>query len=158
MANENLIHLLELVKEIKNKHDEFAKLTGENFNFLRILNKENYENYHSAIISELLNEQGSHGQGNLFLKIFIDVVNPRIDKENKSRNLNNELNYFDKSISVTEKHTDKNDRIDVFIEDKNQVLIIENKIGAEDQKEQIKRYFDFASSLKKENDSSKKRK
>ena len=58
----NIIHLLHSVTAIKNKYDEFAKLTGENFNILRILNKEYHENYHSAIISELLNEQGTYGQ------------------------------------------------------------------------------------------------
>ena len=133
-------HLLETVTNIRKKYYEIAKLTGENFNLLRILGKEHYENYHSAIISDLLNEKGSHGQDDLFLRLFIDVIKVRIKNDNEKRNLFNEINHFSNSKAQTEKPT-SDGRIDVFVSDSSQILIIENKIGASHQPEQLRRYY-----------------
>jgi hypothetical protein len=144
-------HLLETVTKIREKYDEIAKLTGENFNLLRILGKEHYENYHSAIISDLLNEKGSHGQDDLFLKLFVDMIKVRIKNDNEKRNLFNEINHFSNSKAQTEKPT-SDGRIDVFISDSSQILIVENKIGASHQPEQLRRYYlDVKSKYKNRN-------
>jgi hypothetical protein len=137
---QSVLHLLENVTIIKNKYDDIAKITGENFNIFSVFNKEYHENYHSALISELLNEKGSHGQGRLYLDLFIPILNKRI---NDRKSGINEISNFINSTSVTEKVTDINDRIDIYIESENQIILIENKIGANDQDLQLKRYYDF---------------
>lgn len=141
------MHLLNNVTLIKNKYDEIAKITGENFNIFKIFGKEYHENYHSAIISDLLNEKGSHGQGRLFLDLFIPIVNEKIIKKNQQSNdlKISEIADFHDSSSVTEKVIDDYDRIDIYLTSESQTIIIENKIGAPFQHRQLKRYFDYAS-------------
>lgn len=139
-TEQDLIRILDNVNFIKKKYDNIAKITGENFNIFSVFKKVYHENYHSALISELLNEEGLHEQGNLYLNLFINILNERISVEKLAIN---EIINFKNSTSVTEKVTYNYDRIDIYIEDDNQIIIIENKIGAIDQDLQLKRYFDF---------------
>lgn len=141
-TTQTIEHLLTNVTHIRNKYDEFAKITGENYNLLQILGKEHHENYHSAIICDLLNENGSHCQGNLYLKLFIDIIQIRLKEDNQNRNLKNEIKTFEKSTAETE-DVIEDGRVDIFIKDENQAVIIENKIGAIDQYMQLKRYYDY---------------
>lgn len=144
------LHLLDNITIIRNKYDEIAKITGENFNIFKIFGKEYHENYHSAIISDLLNEKGSHGQGRLFLDLFLQIINKRIIDEKLNRTKSgsifncNEIIDFTDSLSITEKVIDDFDRIDIYLSSKNQNIVIENKIGAPFQNRQLKRYYDYA--------------
>ena len=117
---------------------EKAKLKGENFNVFSVLKMESRENdTHSAFIGELLSPDGSHLQGDTFLKLFLKII--EVSDE-----------WFDvKSASVTlEKYVGEVDienktggRIDIYIADTNgKSISIENKIYAGDQKAQIERY------------------
>ncbi len=80
----------------------------------------------------MLNPKGSHGQGSLFLELFL--------KELKLEG------FLDESkADVFTELTTEFGRIDIFIKDTNgHAIIIENKIYAADQPEQLKRYNDFA--------------
>ena len=91
-----------------------------------------YENTHSAILAEMLNPQGNHGQGSLFLSLFL-----------KELRLESLIDVSHAEV-ITEFSTD-NGRIDILIKDtKGHAIIIENKIYATDQIEQLKRYNDYA--------------
>ena len=84
------------------------------------------------MIASLLDPSGEHYQSNLFLDKFLEVLNVpefQIDSE---------------KCSVYREY--KN--IDLYITDSNKHIIMENKIYARDQKEQIKRYIEI---IKKEN-------
>jgi hypothetical protein len=144
---QDLKHILDNVNFIRKKYDDIAKITGENFNIFKIFGKEYHENYHSAIISDLLNEKGCHGQGRLFLDLFIPFVNKKIiEKRSNNPEIDlKEITDFTDSTSVTEKVIDDYDRIDIYLSSKNQTIIIENKICAPFQHRQLKRYFDYAS-------------
>jgi len=70
--------LLNHVTQISNTYNEYAKLTGENFNIFNILKLGKKETKHSAFLAELLNPNGSHGQGNVFAIEFIKALNNSI--------------------------------------------------------------------------------
>lgn len=109
----------------------------EDFNIFSILRDEWDEvNLHSRFISELFRNKN---YGNKFIEIFLEKIEVEIqDIEN--------IEIF------TEYSVAQNGRIDILVKiiDKNKdkkVLIVENKIYAGDQEEQLKRYY---SAMKKE--------
>ena len=51
-----------------------SRQRGEQFNIFHACGLNHYETRHSAILAEFLNPEGSHGQGDVYLKAFLDVV------------------------------------------------------------------------------------
>jgi hypothetical protein len=100
---------------------------SESFNIFRILRQESDEvNLHSRFLYELLNPQGSHGEGPKFLEIFAQICNlPALSYGN---------------VRVFREHAN----IDILIQDNQRAIVIENKIYAGDQHEQLKRYYEYA--------------
>jgi hypothetical protein len=145
-------NLLTEVYSIRNKYEEIAKLTGENFNVFDILNRTAHENSHSAFIAELLNPKGSHGCSHAFLNLFIDRFIK--DKLPEFAGINIEV-YTEHFIGFKKIENIENDdlpefsgRVDILlknVQNKN-LIIIENKIDAPDQKEQLKRYHNYGES------------
>lgn len=75
MNIEKLLNEIKIVtaKEITIRNEKEKR--GENFNIFNTIGISTSEvNLHSAIISELLNPQGSHGLNDLFLKSFINIL------------------------------------------------------------------------------------
>ncbi len=144
-------NLLQQVSIISKKYDQIAKLTGENFNIFSLMNMEHNEVYtHSAIIGELLNPNGSHGQGAIFLNLFVEYIKECFNTEEHKI----ELDYFgtlvndkicERTINI-ENNWDNvtGGRIDIIVEDNKQILLIENKIYAIDQPYQLIRYKNYA--------------
>lgn len=132
---QNIQNLINQVGIIVKKNNEILDATGARFNMFKIVGVNHYENTHSAIITEFLNPKGSHGLKHGLLETFINSI----FKENPF-----EFNFVNASIK-TEAPT-KNGRIDILIEDDKQkkAIIVENKVFACDQKEQLKRYNEFA--------------
>ena len=65
--------LLRQAAWLKDKIDALASASGENFNIFTILDRETDEvKTHSAIIADLLNPDGLHGQGEVFARLFLD--------------------------------------------------------------------------------------
>src|SRR5688500_17218697 len=76
MATGNINNLLQQIIAINKKYEGIADITGENFNIFRILKVDSNEvRTHSAFLAELLNPKGSHGQKDVFLKLFIEYFN-----------------------------------------------------------------------------------
>ncbi len=116
-------NILDKISLINFKYQEVLKLDTNNFNIFSLLKKESDEVYlHSMFIFELLNPEGSHQQGNKFLKIFVEKLG---------------FNDFYLSNIFIEKEY-KN--IDIYITNGKQSIIIENKIHAKDQNKQLERY------------------
>lgn len=89
---------------------------------------------HSAFLYELLNPKGSHSQGDVYLRIFIDEI-LHID------------DFIYKNIIVDrERSIGGNGRLDLVIENDEYLLIIEVKIDAGDQDSQLKRYDQYGKS------------
>jgi len=156
----NTIHiesLLSKVKLIADKYDEIERITGEKFNVFSILGLSSDELAHSKFIANLLNPKGSHGQGDIYLKLFLEGMQEKFsDNEEDFIPANSNFNSIDDfktqdAICITEKHAGKvnfteNDggRIDIYLKSGKDELIIENKIYAGDQHKQLKRYHTFA--------------
>ena len=131
--------LLKKTSDIIKEHEKIAKLTGENFNVFKILGVESKEvKTHSAFIAELLNPEGSHNQNEIFLKLFIDQLGV---KNFKYQNASVEV---EKNIGYVSDDKEEGGYIDIIITNtEKQAIIIENKIYAGDQENQLKRYYTY---------------
>lgn len=133
---------------------QIQRATGRNFNIFSVLGIIGYEAWtHSPMLGEILSPAGRHGQGGKFLSAFIRLLNRRLEAR---RGLQVEVGDTDNCVldvatarvireyyigPVTETSGGK---IDLLIEDaKGSRIIIENKIFAADQKNQLARYRHF---------------
>lgn len=91
------------------------------------------ENYHSDIIKAFLDPSGAHNGGNLFLNLFIEMIN-----KDSSGNKIDIQNYEDSIVTREKGH------IDILIRSKNKhCIIIENKMNnAVDMDRQLPRYYE----------------
>lgn len=104
---------------------KYKKLRSkDSFNIFEILiNRTDEVNLHSKFICELLDCTGSHNMGNAFAEHFIQIIDiPDFSLEN---------------YEVFKEY--KN--IDILLANKTQAIIIENKIWAYDQNQQLERYY-----------------
>ena len=130
-------HLIQSINSIINNYKKIAYHSGDNYNIFKVLNIESNEvKLHSAFIADLLNPKGSHGFKSSFLQLFL------------ARLKITDFDYPSATIKVEQylgKVTDINGgRIDIDIKDKNGYhIIIENKIYARDQENQLIRYFNY---------------
>jgi len=134
----NIKALINQIDEILSKYGEISKISGENFNIFRTIDLTTDEvRLHSKFLAELLNPKGSHGQGDIFLSLFLrefDITNYKSEKAKV---------FVEKHIGNKTETT--GGRIDILIEDENKkTIIIENKINAEDQENQLIRYYNYS--------------
>lgn len=128
-------NLLNQVAIINKKNEEILDATGGRFNMFKICGVNHYENTHSAIIAEFLNPNGTHGLKSKLLECFIEMLGDKF----------NIKDFNSSRASVETEHYTGDGRIDILIEDnQNKAIIIENKIYASDQSEQLKRYDRYA--------------
>lgn len=131
---QSLLHHVALLVERDRSAKQEAQRRGELFNVFRLCGINHYENAHSAILAEWLNPAGSHGQGDLFLKLFLRAVAPVFAEQ-----------FCTEKATVATEYAVENGRFDLLIADpQGNAVIIENKIYAGDQCEQLKRYDAFA--------------
>lgn len=95
------------------------------------------ETIHSKFLAELLNPHGSHGLGSAFLEAFYEQVGL------------NELTPKNSSIKTEFKCPEG--EMDIVISNKNDIVVIENKIYAVDQSDQLKRYSEWLNKQEKAN-------
>ena len=137
---------IEDIKKIVDRSDEISKLKGEKFNIFSILNLTTSENnLHSKFLNELLNINGSHGQKEIFLELFIKILQGKTyDKIELSPK--NSLVFTEKPIGIVDFEKKIGGRIDILIQDQTNKteIIIENKIFAREQPNQIERYCNYA--------------
>ncbi len=136
------------VNEDKQRRAE-AFRRGECYNVFNVLGVDNMELSHSAFLAALLDPNGSHGMQDAFLKAFIDTIahggtKPELDTAHAKV-------YTEYNIGNITETT--GGRIDILItdhsdtgsgKDSGHAIIIENKIGAADQPNQLVRYHNFA--------------
>ena len=136
------------VNEDKQRRAE-AFRRGECYNVFNVLGVENMELSHSAFLAALLDPDGSHGMQDAFLKAFIDTIahggtKPELDTAHAKV-------YTEYNIGNITETT--GGRIDILITDHSETgsgkdsghaIIIENKIWAADQPNQLQRYDKYA--------------
>jgi hypothetical protein len=79
----------------------------------------------SEILVWLLRPDGSHGQGSIFLRLFLELVEEKLPTES-----------CDKVKVMPESHIDEYGRLDIYLEFDDLEMAIENKPWANDQPEQ----------------------
>ena len=136
----NTHYLLNQVKTLLKIYEKHTELTGENFNIFRIMNMERDEvSTHSVIIAELLNPKGSHGLGNKPLELFIGYN--LVNKQDFLFDCDSANCYKEFYIGKINEEGTQGGRIDLVLKDKNRnVIVIENKIDAPEQENQLGRY------------------
>ena len=111
---------------------------GENFNVFSALNMCSDEmRLHSRLLATLFNPKANHGLGNEFLRQFL-VTAIKVD--------DNYITHCNESIAeryVGEVTETTGGRIDIILEDGKHGIIIENKIYACDQPNQLLRYYNY---------------
>ena len=98
----------------------------EDFNLFKNLGLN--ETQHSNLLKKLLTVSGKHGQGDMFLKSFLDMI---------------KLSYSDEKWEIQkEQKAGVKGRIDLLISSNKKIVIVENKIrNADNQKNQLYRYW-----------------
>ena len=111
---------------------------GKNFNVFSALNMCSDEmRLHSRLLATLFNPKANHGLGNEFLRQFL-VTAIKVD--------DNYITHCNESIAeryVGEVTETTGGRIDIILEDGKHGIIIENKIYACDQPNQLLRYHNY---------------
>jgi len=111
------------------------KACGEMFNVFDLCGVGHYETMHSSILAEFLSPVGTHGMKNAFLEKFAEYFGKeKIGKYSRRAEVRTESSEKIGGESVG--------RFDILINDEStgHICIIENKIYAGEQPEQLKRY------------------
>jgi hypothetical protein len=134
--------LLSSIIEINKKYEKIFNTTGEKFNVFDILDLTTKETSHSLFIASLLNPKGTHGKGTLFLKYFLDIIKSTIKTENYF--IENAVVKTEIFIGNINKENDSGGRLDIIVtNNKDDHIIIENKINADDEYHQLLRYSKY---------------
>lgn len=116
---------------LTDKHEALAAATGQSFNLFAILCRESDEvRTHSAILAELLDPNGTHGQGAVFTRLFAQrfcIPSEGIESVKVRR----------------EASVDSASRIDILMWTDHMCVVVENKIDAGDQHRQLERYHAY---------------
>lgn len=92
-----LIQLFNEIHLLIEKHEQIRKEKGDNYNLFQVINMTSDETrIHSAIIADLLNPEGLHQMGDIFLKLFINKLKQqfKLDKDFDLSNPNVECEKY----------------------------------------------------------------
>ena len=138
--------------QIRKKYEDIEVEQRTAFNIFTILRNRGEEvGLHSKFLGTLLNPNAGH-KSNLFQKLFIEhIVNAMFSSRpiplNQEFDCDIELSVSRSTESKEDIEDNKKtnrDQIDICMRSKDFTIIIENKIYARDQKNQLQRYFEVA--------------
>ncbi len=164
MQNHDLSHFFSVLKEKKKSYQEnykyFAPRLAPKFNIFNFVRRD--ENALSYVISNLLDPNGDHEQGEVFLKLFTELLSSNLklqegdikqkydDYENAIKDIikQTKLEQISNSLqsarcateSTTSQIANNQRRIDLVIDFGDFGIGIENKPWAFDQKDQLQDY------------------
>ncbi|MGS0724852.1 PDDEXK-like family protein [Shewanella sp. 0m-11] len=114
---------------IDRKYEKTNRVDECRFNIFSLLRRESDEvALHSRFIGELLNPKGTHNQGGIFQRLLLQQLSESSQKFNGEFTLEVERTLGERG------------RIDLLLIGKHDVIVIENKIYAQDQDKQLERY------------------
>jgi hypothetical protein len=133
--------LLKEVSVISKKYELIYQKTGGRFNIFEIAAIDDDEVKVCKILRELLDPNGSHAQGSVYLKLFAKIVL--------------KMDICDDILCGAEVFseflTDGNRRIDLVLKTRDDFIPIEVKIHAGDQERQVADYYEHANKVGKQN-------
>jgi hypothetical protein len=120
-----------------------CKEYAPNYNLFELLGIKHFEvKTHTPFLTNLLQPYGSHDQGDVFIRSFIEQIEAFPQKQA-------EINY--QNIEVNAEVSSIYGRVDILIQHRSIdfpfAIIIENKIWAKDQEDQLGRYYEYARSI-----------
>ena len=138
--------LSSIIKTIVETKKHYNKLLAADFNVLSLIGTQ--EVLSTYFFRMLLDPNGPHGQGKIFLRLFLSELENSIEQiygQEKIKLFLPELQKTDMEelIRIKNEFSTTEGQIDLFIEWKEFVLAIENKFWAVDQEEQLKRYAKY---------------
>lgn len=133
-------HINQLLKDVRrmiayDRAERFRQ--GKEFNVFRVQRILNDEVKICRLLRELLDPRGSHGQGSVFLRLFLETLGWA-----KIRQIADE--DYDKATVASEVFIKNDRRIDLLIRIGKYMLPIEAKVHATDQERQCFDYYNFA--------------
>jgi hypothetical protein len=135
---QKLLTKVKHITDIDDKVQEERRKRGELFNVFNVIGLWSEEvRLHSAFLAELLDPKGRHGLQDAFLKEFIDVAGIS-DLNFETSNSTVLTEYY-----IGKKEETTGGRIDILIQSEDKAIIIENKIYAPDQENQLLRYSNY---------------
>lgn len=145
-----LTSLLAQLREAQTRADERAKATHERFNiFTTLLKIDDEERLHSRFLHCLLDPQGSHDCGALFLGLFRETLLERGITDQATKGSELKIPEADSNWSAEiEASRSGFGRIDILLECTDYGLAIENKINAREQERQLARYAEYIAKKK----------
>lgn len=118
---------------------------GDCYNVFDILGlSTDEERLHSAFIANLLNPRGNHGCKDRFLKKFLYCFKILHPQSTFTLNTGVAKVTVETSIGYLNEDATSGGRLDILVEDGNSAIVIENKIFACDQTNQMLRYCRYA--------------
>ncbi|MCT7627690.1 PD-(D/E)XK nuclease family protein [Aliarcobacter butzleri] len=125
---EKYINFFEELNKFKEKQQKQKERGLNDYNLLTtVLNEHDEVRLHSRVIGSLLDINGLHYQKELFLEKFVEIL---------------KITEFNFDIHESKLFLEYQN-IDLYLTDGIKHIIIENKIYADDQKNQIKRYYEI---------------
>lgn len=141
MKSKDLISEVQKYLDYRNVEIELQRRQGVFFNLFHVLGIERKETRHSAFLAELLNPQGSHGQQDRFLRLFIQQLPFLREIQWDTKNA---YAIIEEVIPQNDNKPQETGRMDIVIHCGDDAIIIENKIDAGDQEQQLLRYYHYA--------------
>jgi hypothetical protein len=133
------------LRSLKKTSADHDKYVAPDFNIFRVLGIHSRENKtHSALLANLLDQDGCHGQGALFLDAFLFscIASGKLPKEFE--------NIAFCEWEVFREHSMDDGRMDLVLRHSTAgaLIVIENKIYAKDQDRQLERYWNWMQSCR----------
>jgi hypothetical protein len=117
---------------------ELDRYLASRFNLAEILCWS--ENQVSFLLARLLNPAGGHGQGRLFLRLFLDAIRKACGENEALANILPNLDSVREETVTVEERTREGRYIDIVVRLDDFLIGIENKLGAQDQHNQLADY------------------
>ena len=153
MTQNELISLYKQLEEPLRRYKENKeKRMDPGFNVFYLISDYYYrETFHGDIIAALLSPDEKHGEGNLYIDLFIDMIKKA--GSNQDINIEEKLEEKYKSCSVVKEYTTNDGnlagRIDILIMGNEHCIVIENKLNnASDTYRQLPKYYNDLSNKK----------
>jgi hypothetical protein len=147
-----LTNFIPRFSEAQKEAESKGRKNAPDFNIFRFLNYERQEEFHSRFIGYLLNPRENHEQGHLFLEEFLETLR---NKKLKCKNTYLPLPEADinKGTWLVQLEVFSRDGIlDIVLRNKalGTMYVIENKVDANEQADQIDRYGGYLKKYKKD--------
>lgn len=134
--------LLTRIEALSNSYRKRTKDSGEDYNLFKVIRMTSDEvKVHSAFLSDLLSPNGLHGMDSVFTRLFLKMLSDKFDSDSFYETFSCENAKVSYEVHIDKKKEDTGGRTDIEVCSNGNKLIIENKIYASDQENQLIRYF-----------------